>query len=251
MAEPLKTVPPEKGSELDSVQLRADLAELRVRFRMLDDVDLKTSELVGKLAETMQSLVELRARASLDISAALERSEHRIDAIEARQRELLQALRDEISSVQGSAAGLAQLAATIEANHRALQARIALHGEQESDDSPVQDQQSRPTELFPNSTGVTARVDTASRPTASTIVLRFDDVDSAVTALSLQRFVSRLPGVVAVTGRQFVGRTLKLDVNIRGDVLYDDLLDWPDGGLALSQSTDRGAVLTIVRMGRQ
>jgi hypothetical protein len=240
MAEPVTSASPLGWAEQHGDQLRVDLAALRLRFQMLDDVDLKTSELVGRLAETMQSLVELRAKTSLDISAALERIEARIDAQEAQQRALLHGLRDEIASAQRSVSGLAQLAATIESSQRTLQARIV----QRRNPIPEASAPPPPTPLFPT-VAEDERAVPAASPPASTNVLRFDNVESPATALSLQRFVSRMPGVAAVTGRQYVGRTLRLDINVRGDVFYDDLLDWPGGKLALRQATEHGAVLMV------
>lgn len=215
-------------------RLRDELAALRLQLRILDDIDLQTNDMVDKLMATVRSLVELRAKTSLDIAGAIERIEALADAREAAQRRLLLDLRGDIARTQQTAGELAAATAALDRSYQALQERIAAELAPPRPPAPPE-----PTAAPPPAT---------PRPDAETITLRFENVDSAATALSLQRFVSRVPGVTAVTGRQYVGTDLRLDAAIRGELFYDDLLDWPGGELTLLGATEDGARLAVTRV---
>jgi hypothetical protein len=235
--------PPTEPAAASAERLKQELAALRQTFRMLEDVDLQTSDLVTRLAETVRTLVELRATTSLEISASLRRIDNAIEQQEARQRQLLLDLRAEIAATQRSAIGLAAAARAIEAGHAALESRV----ERELGAEPASAASPAPTPLFP-AAATNAGRQTAAKPSASPVTLRFENVDSPATALSLQRFVSRIPGVAAVTGRRYVGRLLEIHVTIRGELLYDDLLDWPEGELTLKRAADGGAELVVTKL---
>jgi hypothetical protein len=70
-------------------------------------------------------------------------------------------------------------------------------------------------------------------------------VPSARAALSLQRFVSSLPQVAAVSAREFIGGVLRLDVRVHGQLETAQFLTWGDVH-AIETLTERPDVLELV-----
>jgi hypothetical protein len=248
MIDRLNSAPPsaERTEPIAGSAFRTEMANLRGQFQFLEDVDLQTSDLVTRLAETIQTLVELRAKTSLDIVASMQRIEDLATAQVEQQRSLLAALQGDLAAARYSMAGIAGVTTSLQQSYEGLRERIAR---QMADLTPVspEPEVEAPT-LQVVSPAPPPRRTLVAQPTADTIMMRFTNVDSPATALSLQRFVSRIPGVLAVTGREFGGTRLDLRVDIRGELIYDDLMDWPGGELAFVETAESGAELTVTRL---
>jgi hypothetical protein len=78
------------------------------------------------------------------------------------------------------------------------------------------------------------------------VVVKIDQVPSARVALSIQRFVSALPGVVAATTREYAGGHLRLEVMARGAVQVDEIGRWPDGRLEVVEGAADGVCFRVV-----
>jgi len=71
-------------------------------------------------------------------------------------------------------------------------------------------------------------------------------VPSATVALSIQRFVAGLPGVVAATTREYAAGQLRLEVMSRGAIRADEIGLWPGGRLVVVEQAENGISFRVV-----
>jgi hypothetical protein len=238
------TPPPAHGG---SGEIKAELAALRDRLRLVDEIDRQTTEMVERLAEAIRSSAEVRAQANLEIGASLERLERVVFEREARQRETVAALRQDMTVVHARAIGLGAAVTGLESNLAGLQARLAEAevSAPAADSGIASAAEPHPAESPPPEPAF--GVPMPPLPSAASIFVEVEHVPSAGAALSLQRFVSELPAVVAATTREFASNHLRLEIRTRGPINIGELQGWPEGRLELVKQDTDTVLLRIVK----
>jgi hypothetical protein len=223
-----------------SGELGQELAGLRARLRILEEIDEQTTEMVVRLAEAVRSSAEVRAQASLDIAVSLDRVERLLADHDRRQRMVMRGIQQDVTVAQARVVGLASIANGLEAAFLGLQERLAQAETQETTDGgPVDPPIAIPTPIAAPTT-VPQNAPAGPRPAASSFMVEFEQVPSASAALSIQRFITELPGVVAATTREYAGGHLRLEVRTRGAVSMNEIGTWPGGRLeVVGQSQGR------------
>lgn len=222
--------------------LAQELAGLRAHLRLLEELDQQTAEMVIRLADAVRSSNEVRAQVSLEVAAALGRVERLVAERNQRQREALAAFRQDVTVAHSRAVGLATMVQSIEQEIRALQARLAAaESAAEGDDEPAAEpEETEPAEPDTSSESrpeAPRSMPAGPQPAASSILVEVEEVPSASAALSFQRFVAGLAGVVAATTREYAAGHLRLEVRTRGPVGAAELTRWPDGELEILESS--------------
>jgi hypothetical protein len=212
--------------------IAATVAAIRERLRMIDEIDRGTADMVERLAEAVRSSAEVRAQASLDIAAAIDRLERSISARDAAQRAAMLALQQEVAVAHTRALGVGEALTGLELELAGLQARLS-----EDESTPVTPQPDGEPPASPNPM--------QPLPAATTHFIEVEQIPTAGAALSIQRFVAELPGVVAATTREYAAGLLRLEVRTRGAFDPANLLGWPGGKLELVEQDERALLYRL------
>jgi hypothetical protein len=237
------TPPPSRGG---SGEIEAELAVLRDRLRLVDEIDRQTTEMVERLAEAIRSSAEVRAQANLEIGSSLERLERVLTEREARHRETVAALRQDVTVVHARAIGLGAAVTGLESNLAGLQARLAGAEVSATAADTGMAPAAEPHPVESPLPGPALGVPMPPLPSAASIFVEVERVPSAGAALSIQRFVSELPAVVAATTREFSSSHLRLEIRTRGPIDVGELQRWPEGRLELVKQDVDSVLLRIV-----
>ena len=238
--------------------LGRELAAVGSHLRLVDELDQQTADMVIRLADAVRSSTEVRAQVGLEIGASLERIERLLAERQQRQRDAVTSLRDEIAQVHARAVGLATAVRDLDQDMTSLGARLSeASGEPaaEADESAA----SRAPDLPDNPANEAVEdVGDAPEPTpiagprakpqpaATSVVIAVEQVPSASVALSIQRFVAGLPGVVAATTREYAAGQLRLEVMSRGAIRVDEIGLWPGGRLEVVEQAADGISFRVV-----
>jgi hypothetical protein len=239
-------------------EFAGELAAVRSHLRLVDELDQQTADMVIRLADAVRSSTEVRAQVGLEIAASLERIERLLNDRRQRQRDAIAALRDDVLQTQARAVELAMAVRGLEQEMTSLDNRLseasaepAAHTE-ELLPAAVSDQANE----AGGDTGETAHesstptlIDTppvVPQPAATSVVIAVEQVPSATVALSIQRFVAGLPGVVAATTREFAAGQLRLEVMSRGAIRVDEIGLWPGGRLVVVEQAENGISFRVV-----
>jgi hypothetical protein len=207
-----------------------ELARLRDRLKIVDEIDRSTTEMVVRLAEAVRSSAEVRAQANLEISASIDHLERSVKERDSKRRDVMLALQQEVALAHARAGGVGVALTGLESELSGLQARLT-ESEAGIDNSP--DEAPAAPKLQP-------------LPSAESIFIEIDRVPTAGAALSLQRFVAELPGVVAATTREYAAGLLRLEVRTRGPFDPANLLAWPGGVLEVETRESDALVFQLV-----
>ncbi|MCC6792140.1 MAG: hypothetical protein IT336_10655 [Thermomicrobiales bacterium] len=214
-----------------SSSVPVEIATLRERLRLIDEIDRGTVEMVERLAEAVRGSAEVRAQATLEIAGAIDRLERTILARDAAQRDALLALHQEVAAAHTRAMGVGAALSGLERELTGLQARFDEPQAETSDEPPA--------------AGETV-ASMPPLPAASSFFIEVEQVPSAGAALSIQRFVSELPGVVAATTREYAAGLLRLEVRARGECDPSQLGRWPGGRLELAARDGDALLFRVV-----
>lgn len=238
------TPPPSAGR---SGEIRTELTALRDRLRLVDEIDRQTTEMVERLAEAVRSSAEVRAQANLEIAASLERLERLVTAREERQRAAMTALKQDITVTHARAVEFGAALMGLERELAGLQARLAEADVQTAPATAPGGAPAIASERVKASTPEPASgVPMPPLPSAASVFVEVERVPSAGAALSIQRFVSELPRVVAATTREYAAGHLRLEVRTRGLIDIAELQEWPGGRFELVAQEADTILLRIV-----
>lgn len=210
--------------------LSTEFSVLREGLRLIDEIDRQTIDMVERLAEAVRTSGGVRARASLEIAASIERLERLIDDRDVRQRELMVSLQQDVTVAHARALSLGAAIDGLERKFTGMEDRLVdgetapsdAGGEMAADGAagsqPAAPETERPVPPL---------------PTAGSLFVEVERVPSAGAALSIQRYVSQLPRVVAATTREYAAGHLRLEVRARGPIDSAEFLGWPGGRLEL------------------
>ena len=220
----------------DPAELRALLEQARERLIFYESYDRIIGENIRRTGELMLDSIAVREQAK----AQAERADAAQSALDARiassrheHQALVTSLRDELDTLQ---AGLDRLRSRLDAVPRdpapasspARSAPAVAPPEEDTAEEPASPPMS-PSPSHEPVTGEPNRIDVIAQ-----------GVTSAATALSLQRFLGELEGVIGVEAREFAEGILRLQVTAHRSLSGDDLARWPGGaGLRVSQEQPR------------
>jgi len=190
-----------------------ELARLHERFAMLEEIDSQTTEMLSRLAEA-------RAIASLEISTSIARFERLVAEWESRQRSLLIGMLDEVAAAQSRANNLAHIATQLETSFNDLQVQLSAQV------AGTGSEQAATLHIVPP----TPAAPSTALPLTTTFV-EIEGVPTVTLALSLQRFVAGLPGVVSALTREYAADVVRFEVQVMGRITSDDVVEQSQGGL--------------------
>ncbi len=219
----------------DPAELRVLLDRARERLLFYESYDRIIGENIRRTGELMLESIAVREQAKAQAERA--NATHaalnaRIESSRNEHQALVASLRDELDTLQ---AGLDRLRSRLDASPG--DAEPASEGPQAS---PVPSpSEANPEALTtPPAPPPSARDDEAGEPLRIDVIAQ--GVASAATALSLQRFLGALKGVIGVEAREFAEGILRLQVTAHRPLSGGDLAGWPDGaGLRVSQEQPR------------
>ena len=219
----------------DPAELRALLDRARERLIFYESYDRIIGENIRRTGELMLESIAVREQAKAQAERA-DAAQAQLDAqIESSRNEhqaLVASLRDELDTLQ---AGLDRLRKRLDTTPA---------GARPSSANPPASPVPPPPEITPEAAASPASPPPASQGEEASEPLRIDviaqGVTSATTALSLQRFLGKLNGVIGVEAREFAEGILRLQVTAHRPLSGGDLGGWPDGaGLRVSQEQPR------------
>lgn len=224
----------------DTAELRALLERARERLIFYESYDRIIGENIRRTGELMLESIAVREQAKAQAEradTAQAELDARIASSEREHQALVDSIRDELDTLQ---AGLDRLRSRLD----------AVSG----DADPPSPTASAPLETSPaeaSSAQDTAEDEASQLSSAPSIQdpvagnpfpidVIAQGVGSAATALSLQRFLGELEGVIGVEAREFAEGILRLQVTAHRPLSGNDLAGWPDGrGLRVSQEQPR------------
>jgi hypothetical protein len=219
----------------DPAELRALLDRARERLIFYESYDRIIGENIRRTGELMLESIAVREQAKAQAERA-DAAQAQLDAqIESSRNEhqaLIASLRDELDTLQ---AGLDRLRKRLDTTPA---------GARPSSADPPASPVLPPPETIPEAAASPALPPPTSQGEEASEPLRIDviaqGVTSATTALSLQRFLGKLNGVIGVEAREFAEGILRLQVTAHRPLSGGDLGGWPDGaGLRVSQEQPR------------
>lgn len=231
------------GSD-DTAELRALLERARERLIFYESYDRIIGENIRRTGELMLESIAVREQAKAQAEradTAQAELDARIASSEREHQALVNSIRYELDTLQ---AGLDRL-------------RTRLDAAADGADPPPPAGRSAapaPTEAPPAESAPAEDTpeDEASQPASAPSIqdpvagnpfpidVIAQGVGSAATALSLQRFLGELEGVIGVEAREFAEGILRLQVTAHRPLSGNDLAGWPDGrGLRVSQEQPR------------
>lgn len=221
----------EAGRDDDNVTRRADdeLSTLRERFELMDEIDRRNSDMFERFAAALRGSAEVRAKATLDISATLSAIEAKFERERQTQQETLALLHEEIVSARERMGDLVASLTSLGSHVSALTARADPH----SAGASASQQPSDP-------------VPAAPLPPSQAWTIVFHDVPDPSSAMSLQSHLASRPGVIAALHQAFEYGEARFDVRTRRDLSPEDVTSWPDGDVRVIDQGDRELHAAVV-----
>ena len=228
----------------DPKELRTLLDRARERLIFYESYDRIIGENIRRTGELMLESIAVReqARAQAErADAAQAELAARIESSRNEHRALVASLREELDTLQ---AGIDRLRTRLDASPDEAKPSLASS----APSAPARPQTSPADEHLtkapPGATAPTTSPLPSPQGEGASEPLRIDviaqGVTSATTALSLQRFLGKLNGVIGVEAREFAEGILRLQVTAHRPLSGGDLGGWPDGaGLRVSQEQPR------------
>jgi hypothetical protein len=210
--------------EIGDVSISDQFAALHERFRLVEQIDQQTTDMVARLSEAVASSAEARAFASLSIAHELQQLAETLEERQARQLTALGTIFSEVAATHTNAVGLLNIVRLLDNRLEQSLNRIET--------PPVMARPDATSESAPPAPIVLSNAE-------GTIRLSVDQVPNAVTALAIQRFLSTLPDVQTVTARSFSDAVLHFDLQVRNAYSGSDLAQVSEGGLVLQETSSR------------
>ena len=221
MASASQSLPPFEGNEpaAKRVEFSLELARLRDRFSMLEQIDAQPSILLARMAEA-------RAAAGLEIATSITRIERLIAEQDARQHTLMTGVLSDLAAAHARATGLAQVAAELEESFAGLQARV--QPVEPEDGAEIPEEPVAPLRIVPP-----VAEELRTPLPLSTLFIEIEGVPSVTVALSLQRFIAGLPGVVSALTREYAADIARFETQTTNRITGLDVQRESQGGLRL------------------